>query len=79
VNKHPLLRRDAQDSTVETLQQEYEMSVVSQKLSFLDRYPTFWILAAMAVGVGLGFYVPGVEPLINSFQIGTTNIPIALS
>jgi ACR3 family arsenite transporter len=55
------------------------MSAVSQKLSFLDRYPTFWIFATRAVGVGLGFYVPGVEPLINSFQIGTTNIPIALS
>ncbi|MBP9804520.1 MAG: arsenical-resistance protein, partial [Candidatus Accumulibacter sp.] len=54
------------------------MSAVTRKLSFLDRYLTVWIFAAMALGIGLGFYVPGVEDLINSFQVGTTNIPIAL-
>ena len=54
------------------------MGTVSKKLSFLDRYLTVWIFAAMALGVGLGYYVPGVEDLINSFQLGTTNIPIAL-
>ena len=54
------------------------MGTVSRKLSFLDRYLTVWIFAAMTLGVGLGFYVPGVEELINSFQLGTTNIPIAL-
>jgi len=54
------------------------MSTVARKLSFLDRYLSVWIFSAMALGIGLGRFAPGVEAFIDSFSVGTTNIPIAI-
>jgi ACR3 family arsenite transporter len=52
---------------------------LTRKLSFLDRYLTLWIFAAMAVGVGIGFLFPeGVKRFNTAVSVGTTNIPIAI-
>jgi len=50
-----------------------------KKLSFLDRYLTVWIFAAMVLGVLIGYVIPGAVAAFNTrFSVGTTNIPIAI-
>ncbi|WP_374163947.1 ACR3 family arsenite efflux transporter [Arcticibacter sp. MXS-1] len=49
-----------------------------KKLGFLDRYLTLWIFMAMALGVALGYALPGVPAMINSYSSGTTNVPLAI-
>jgi arsenite transporter len=51
---------------------------VAKDLSFLDRYLTVWIFAAMLLGIGLGRFVPGADTFVQRFQVGTTNVPIAI-
>ncbi len=51
---------------------------LTKKLSFLDRYLTFWIFGAMFIGVGWGYCFPGIAGFWKQFESGTTNIPIAI-
>ncbi|MBC8320904.1 MAG: ACR3 family arsenite efflux transporter [Bacteroidetes bacterium] len=54
------------------------MSSSTKKLSFLDKYLTLWIFLAMIIGIGSGYIFPGIAAFWNSFNKGTTNIPIAI-
>lgn len=49
-----------------------------KKLSFLDSYLTLWIFLAMAIGIGIGYFIPSSADFINSYSSGTTNIPLAI-
>ena len=54
------------------------MTTSKKKLSFLNQYLTLWIFLAMAIGVGIGYLFPSTSSFIDSFSVGSTNIPIAI-
>jgi ACR3 family arsenite transporter len=54
------------------------MAQGGKKLSFLDRFLTLWIFAAMFLGVGIGYFAPDITKFVAGLQVGTTSIPIAL-
>lgn len=51
---------------------------IVSRLSFLDRYLTVWIFAAMLMGVFAGWALPGIVPFLDRLSVGTTSIPIAV-
>jgi ACR3 family arsenite transporter len=52
--------------------------IAGKRLSFLDRYLTFWIFIAMGIGVCIGWLFPGASTLLSRMSVGTTSVPIAV-
>jgi arsenite transporter len=53
-------------------------TTIASRLGFVERFLTLWIFLTMAVGVLLGYFIPGFTKILTYFQVGTTNIPIAI-
>jgi ACR3 family arsenite transporter len=63
---------------VPTRAQDVDEAAVIGRLSTLDRFLPVWILAAMAAGLLLGRWFPGVQSALDAVKVGQTSLPIAL-
>ena len=52
---------------------------ITKGLDFLSRFLTAWIFAAMLIGIGIGYFAPGITGFILSLQVGTTQFPLPLA
>ena len=47
-------------------------------IGFFERYLTVWVLMCMAVGVGIGVYLPEIPNLLSKFEYASVSIPVAI-
>ena len=67
------------DTVAETARPGTDLGTpVLARLSTLDRFLPVWILAAMALGLGLGRWVPGLDEVLSAVEVGNVSLPIAV-
>ena len=61
-----------------TTTKDVDQPRVMEEMSFLDRWLPVWILAAMAAGLLLGRFIPGLNTALEAVKIGSVSLPIAI-